>query len=53
LQVERNYVKVQALRLTQLIVLSKHRAFFIVIAFAATLFLSDIWTYKEFVRAES
>src|SRR3982074_3487474 len=33
--------------------LKKHRAFFILIAFAATLFLSDIWTYKEFVRAES
>ena len=33
--------------------LKKHRAFFILIAFAATLFLSDIWVYKEFVRAES
>jgi 4-amino-4-deoxy-L-arabinose transferase-like glycosyltransferase len=33
--------------------LNKHRAFFILIAFAATLFLSDIWAYKEFVRAES
>lgn len=39
--------------MTQLIVLRKHRAFFIMIAFAATLFLSDIWIYKEFVRAES
>jgi len=33
--------------------LKKHCAFFILIAFAATLFLSDIWVYKEFVRAES
>jgi len=33
--------------------LKNHRAFFILIAFAATLFLSDIWVYKEFVRAES
>jgi 4-amino-4-deoxy-L-arabinose transferase-like glycosyltransferase len=33
--------------------LKQHRAFFIVIAFAATVFLSDIWIYKEFVRAES
>ena len=33
--------------------LKKHRAFFILIAFAATFFLSDIWAYKEFVRAES
>jgi 4-amino-4-deoxy-L-arabinose transferase-like glycosyltransferase len=33
--------------------LKEHRAFFIVIAFAAVLFLSDIWIYKEFVRAES
>src|SRR6266576_4706071 len=33
--------------------LKQHRAFFIVLAFAATLFLSDIWMYKEFVRAES
>src|SRR6266542_751710 len=33
--------------------LKRHRAFFILIAFAATLFLSDIWSYKEFVRAES
>ena len=31
----------------------EHRAFFIVLAFAALLFLSDIWIYKEFVRAES
>jgi 4-amino-4-deoxy-L-arabinose transferase-like glycosyltransferase len=33
--------------------LKKHRGFFVLIAFAATLFLSDIWAYKEFVRAES
>jgi 4-amino-4-deoxy-L-arabinose transferase-like glycosyltransferase len=33
--------------------LKQHRAFFILIAFAAVLFLSDIWIYKEFVRAES
>jgi 4-amino-4-deoxy-L-arabinose transferase-like glycosyltransferase len=33
--------------------LKQHRAFLILIAFAATLFLSDIWVYKEFVRAES
>ena len=33
--------------------LKEHRLFFIVIAFAAVLFLSDIWIYKEFVRAES
>lgn len=33
--------------------LKKHRAFFVLLAFAATLFLSDIWAYKEFVRAES
>jgi 4-amino-4-deoxy-L-arabinose transferase-like glycosyltransferase len=33
--------------------LNKHRAFFILIALAAALFLSDIWCYKEFVRAES
>jgi 4-amino-4-deoxy-L-arabinose transferase-like glycosyltransferase len=33
--------------------LKKHRAFFILIAMAATLFLSDIWLYTEFVRAES
>ena len=31
----------------------QHRAFFIIIAFAAVLFLGDIWAYKEFVRAES
>ena len=31
----------------------EHRAFFLVLAFAAVLFLSDIWIYKEFVRAES
>ena len=33
--------------------LKKHRGFFLLIAFAATLFLSDIWAYREFVRAES
>jgi 4-amino-4-deoxy-L-arabinose transferase-like glycosyltransferase len=33
--------------------LNQHRGFFIVIACAAVLFLSDIWIYKEFVRAES
>jgi 4-amino-4-deoxy-L-arabinose transferase-like glycosyltransferase len=33
--------------------LKQHRAFFIVIAFASVLFLSDIWSYKDFVRAES
>jgi 4-amino-4-deoxy-L-arabinose transferase-like glycosyltransferase len=31
----------------------QHRVFFIVIAFAAVLFSSDIWIFKEFVRAES
>jgi 4-amino-4-deoxy-L-arabinose transferase-like glycosyltransferase len=31
----------------------QHRAFFIIFAFAAILFLSDIWIYEEFVRAES
>jgi 4-amino-4-deoxy-L-arabinose transferase-like glycosyltransferase len=36
-----------------LILLKQHRAFFIVLAFAAILFFSDIWIYKEFVRAES
>jgi 4-amino-4-deoxy-L-arabinose transferase-like glycosyltransferase len=36
-----------------LITLKTHRAFFILVAFAAVLFLSDIWAYKEFVRAES
>jgi 4-amino-4-deoxy-L-arabinose transferase-like glycosyltransferase len=33
--------------------LKKHRAFFILIAMAATMFLCDIWVYREFVRAES
>lgn len=33
--------------------LKQHRFFFILLCFAATLFLSDIWAYKEFVRAES
>ena len=35
------------------VALLKHRAFFIIFTFAAVLFLSDIWIYKEFVRAES
>lgn len=34
-------------------VLKPHRPFFILICFAAVLFLSDIWVYREFVRAES
>lgn len=33
--------------------LRQHRSFFILLCFAAALFLSDIWAYKEFVRAES
>ena len=33
--------------------LKQHQGLFIIIAFAAMLFLSDIWTFKEFVRAES
>lgn len=33
--------------------LKQHRVLFVVIAFAAVLFLSDIWVNKEFVRAES
>jgi 4-amino-4-deoxy-L-arabinose transferase-like glycosyltransferase len=33
--------------------LRQHRVLFIVLSFAALLFLSDIWIYKEFVRAES
>ena len=36
-----------------MIPLKQHRAFVVLIAFAAILFLSDIWVYKEFVRAES
>ena len=36
-----------------MISLKQHRAFLLVAAFAAVLFLSDIWIYKEFVRAES
>ena len=36
-----------------MIPLKQHRAFLVLIAFAAILFLSDIWIYKEFVRAES
>jgi len=39
--------------MVQLITLKNHRAFFVLIAFAAIFFLSDIWIYKEFVRAES
>ena len=35
------------------IFLNQHRAFLIVLAFAAIIFLGDIWIYKEFVRAES
>jgi 4-amino-4-deoxy-L-arabinose transferase-like glycosyltransferase len=31
----------------------QHHAFVVLIAFAAIVFLSDIWIYKEFVRAES
>jgi 4-amino-4-deoxy-L-arabinose transferase-like glycosyltransferase len=31
----------------------QHRVFLLLIAFAAVLFLSDIWIYKQFVRAES
>ena len=34
-------------------ILREHRAFFVIIAFAAVLFLSDVWIYREFVRAES
>jgi 4-amino-4-deoxy-L-arabinose transferase-like glycosyltransferase len=34
-------------------VLKQHRGLLIIIAFAAILFSSDIWAYKEFVRAES
>src|SRR6266481_2909513 len=33
--------------------LKQHRAFLIVIALASVVFLSDIWSYQEFVRAES
>src|SRR5436189_1846004 len=36
-----------------LLQLKAHRAFLALLLIAATLFLSDIWTYKEFVRAES
>ena len=39
--------------MAQLTTLKNHRALFVVIAFAAVFFLSDIWIYKEFVRAES
>ena len=31
----------------------QHRFFLLLFAFAAVLFLSDIWIYKQFVRAES
>lgn len=33
--------------------LRQHRFFLLLFAFAAVLFLSDIWIYKQFVRAES
>ena len=33
--------------------LRQHRSFFILLCLAATLFLSDIWAFREFVRAES
>jgi 4-amino-4-deoxy-L-arabinose transferase-like glycosyltransferase len=33
--------------------LNQHRAFLVVLTLAAVMFLSDIWIYKEFVRAES
>src|ERR1700730_17406138 len=39
--------------MSHLVTLNEHRAFFVVIAFAAVFFLSDIWIYREFVRAES
>lgn len=39
--------------MAHLVTLKEHRAFFVVIAFAGAFFLSDIWIYKEFVRAES
>ncbi|MGZ8843692.1 MAG: ArnT family glycosyltransferase [Pyrinomonadaceae bacterium] len=34
-------------------ILKQHRAFLLVLGFAALLFVSDIWAYQEFVRAES
>jgi 4-amino-4-deoxy-L-arabinose transferase-like glycosyltransferase len=34
-------------------ILKQHRGLLIIIALAAILFSSDIWAYKEFVRAES
>ena len=37
--------------MAQVISLKNHRAFLVVIALAAVFFLSDIWIYKEFVRA--
>jgi 4-amino-4-deoxy-L-arabinose transferase-like glycosyltransferase len=37
----------------QLTTLKQHRIFFVMIVFAAVVFFSDIWLYKEFVRAES
>lgn len=36
-----------------LILMKQHPGFFTILTFAAVLFLSDIWIYKEFVRAES
>lgn len=39
--------------MTPPVTLKEHRGFFIVLVFAAVLFLSDIWIYQEFVRAES
>jgi 4-amino-4-deoxy-L-arabinose transferase-like glycosyltransferase len=36
-----------------LTLLKQHRGFFVVFGLASVLFLSDIWIYKEFVRAES
>jgi 4-amino-4-deoxy-L-arabinose transferase-like glycosyltransferase len=49
-----NYVTVLLKRFgDQLTFLKQHRVFLLLIAFAAVVFLSDIWIYKEFVRAES
>lgn len=36
-----------------MILLKEHRVFLLLIVFATVVFLSDIWIYKEFVRAES
>ena len=41
------------LSMALLSVLNQHRALLFLIAFATVVFLSDIWIYKEFVRAES